>query len=136
MTSRQARRGRRTASSALAAGRDQWSFGDPLSSLSGSRDSFPEDRRFYAPAFEPARLFSGAPARTIVYGKKATVFPSRFIGPSILHWPDKQIAFKTPRNVPICVKRKQRKEIMHAKGVAGGKVKKPRQTYYSQVRCR
>lgn len=48
------------------------------------------------------------------------------------------VQFSDSRNVLICVRRKQRKEVMHAlKKVGRGKGgrKKPRRNYYSNVRC-
>lgn len=45
------------------------------------------------------------------------------------------IAYKAPSDVAVCIRRKRRKEIMHAIGAAGGKVRKPRRNYLSDQRC-
>lgn len=46
-----------------------------------------------------------------------------------------QIGFDKPRKVLICVRRAIRKEVMHAMGKGGSKVRKPRRNQFSDVRC-
>lgn len=48
-----------------------------------------------------------------------------------------KIGFVGPRSVVVCVKRKTRKEVLHAKKVAGRKgfKRKPRRTWLSNIRC-
>lgn len=47
-----------------------------------------------------------------------------------------QYQFKSPKHVAICVRRNTRKEVMHATGVAGGRVSRRRKfNQYSTVRC-
>lgn len=46
-----------------------------------------------------------------------------------------KVGFKVPKRVAICVRRQERKEIMFASGAAGGKVRKPKRTTFSDVRC-
>lgn len=46
-----------------------------------------------------------------------------------------QYGFMNPNKVVICLKRKIRKEIMHALGFAGGPVSGPHFNAYSRVRC-
>lgn len=47
-----------------------------------------------------------------------------------------QAAFQVPGQVAICIRRKQRKEVLHAKGFAGGKVRGPRRGPFSHIHCR
>lgn len=47
------------------------------------------------------------------------------------------LGWENPWDMLICLKRKMRREIMHALGIAGKKnFKKPRYTQFSYVRCR
>lgn len=46
------------------------------------------------------------------------------------------VSFKKPRDVTICVRREERKQVLHAKGVAGGRVRPPRRSEYSDVSCK
>lgn len=43
--------------------------------------------------------------------------------------------FNTPKFAVMCVRRKERKEVLHARGVAGSKVRKPRRNQWSSVKC-
>lgn len=45
------------------------------------------------------------------------------------------VGFVAPRQVAICIRRKSRREVMHAKGYAGGKVRRPTRNEYSGVIC-
>lgn len=46
------------------------------------------------------------------------------------------IGFRAPNQVMICVRRKQRKEIMHAKRHAGkGGMRKPKRNIWSDIKC-
>jgi len=44
------------------------------------------------------------------------------------------VGFKNPERVLVCIRRKQRREVLLAKG-RGGANRKPRRSYYSDVRC-
>lgn len=46
-----------------------------------------------------------------------------------------QLAFVSPKRVLTCIRRAVRKQIMHATGAAGGKVKKPKYNRESQIKC-
>lgn len=47
------------------------------------------------------------------------------------------VAFQDPQRVPVCVRRKQRKAVLHAKGVAGRKgLRPPRRNLTSNYSCR
>lgn len=45
------------------------------------------------------------------------------------------VRFAVPKRVRLCVKRKERREVLLAKGKGGGNHRKPRRTEYSSVRC-
>lgn len=115
-------------------------FGDPHeapSPVGGDRRYWnPED----SPTYAPARYRSGAPA-TVVISRPS---PGPLRQSKALHAPiytprvslPSSVRFEAPKAVPICVRRKQRKEVLHALGKAGGRVRKPKQSIYSSVRCK
>jgi len=86
-----------------------------------------QDRRTWFPSlFRPAAsLGRRADTKLIV--------PSTSVG-SVSRLPDK-VAFDVPRRVLICVRRKVRKEVIHALGKGGGGNRKPRRNEFSDVRC-
>lgn len=45
------------------------------------------------------------------------------------------IAFRDPARVDLCSRREERKRVMHARGSAGGKVRRPRRNAWSGVSC-
>lgn len=45
-------------------------------------------------------------------------------------------AFALPRSTVICVRRAIRKQVIHAAGVAGKKVRRPKRNQFSRVSCR
>lgn len=48
-----------------------------------------------------------------------------------------RVAFSAPKKVLVCVRRKRRKEVLHAKRVAGrGGLRRPRRSWFSDVSCR
>lgn len=55
---------------------------------------------------------------------------SRFFLPSI-------VAFSQPKRVLVCIRRSRRREVLHAKGVAGRRgLRPPRRNYFSSISCR
>jgi len=108
----------------------------------------PVDRRHYNPSpasTTPARRFSGVPARVVApppvkarnypippqpaRSKAQPSKPTRLINPSAL-------LFQASKGVAVCVQRGVRKEVLHAKGVAGKKgLAKPKRGPYSGVKC-
>lgn len=46
-----------------------------------------------------------------------------------------QLQFATPKKVALCVRRKRRKEVIHATGKAGKRTRKPRYNHWSKVKC-
>lgn len=90
-----------------------------------------EDRRTHHPLgfFRPARQWSGHPVQPNVVsknsvGKQAKRFP---VG----------IRFADPRRTLICVRRKQRKEVLFAKRKTGkgARARHRRRNYFSEVSC-
>lgn len=92
-----------------------------------------EDRRFFHPLVDvaPARSFRARP-RLVVHSPNVNrnAVRNKFAVPS-------GIGFDVPRNVVICVRRKSRKEVLHAlkfTGRGSGAGKK-RRNYWSDVSC-
>lgn len=50
--------------------------------------------------------------------------------------PSNQVGFTMPDRIALCRRRETRKRIMHAKGVAGGRVRPPRRNLWSDVSCK
>lgn len=85
-----------------------------------------EDRR----TFHPARIRTAAP----IFSRSST----RLVAPRSVRgaFPSSKVGFAVPHDVAICVRRKQRKEVLHAKGRAGGKVSRfRRRNEFSNVKC-
>lgn len=83
------------------------------------------DRRLFHPdpeSFSPGRVVV---RRSRDPRKDAYYFKSSVFG------------FESPRQVSICVRRKQRREVLFARNRAGGggRRKRPKFTEYSRVRC-
>jgi len=87
-----------------------------------------QDRRTWFPSlFRPAAsLGRRADTKLIV----SPIRPTR----SVSRLPDK-VAFDVPSRVLICVRRKVRKEVIHAIGKGGSGNRKPRRNDFSDVSC-
>lgn len=48
---------------------------------------------------------------------------------------DERLRFSNPNWLLICARRRIRRQVLHALGVAGGKVSKPKYNNFSHVRC-
>lgn len=86
-----------------------------------------EDRRTFHPLqdFRPALTFGKRSSARVIDRVK----PARSFRPSNFH-------FAVPNKVAICVRRKRRKEVLHALGrVGAGSSRRRRRNYYSDVRC-
>lgn len=97
----------------------------------------PVDRRYFDPepeATRPAKRLSGRPARVVAPppAKRAVApagRPAKLLSPSTL-------LFARSAGVAVCVQRGVRREVLHAKGVAGQSgLNPPRRGPYSGVRC-
>lgn len=83
-----------------------------------------EDRRSYHPE---GRLFTKRPF--LSQPRSA----SRLVQRS---WIGHNVAFANPEHVAVCVRRKARKQVLHAKGVAGRKgLRRPRRSSASGISC-
>lgn len=92
-----------------------------------------EDRRIFEPGLKPFNR----PVRTMTVGKPARlhlVENTRYSAPSQTK---ALVAFQEPKKLPLCVRRIQRKQVLHAKGVAGSKKpqNKPHFNEWSDVSC-
>jgi len=118
--------------------RDELLPGDPLPDLF-------EDRRFFYPAppfealYEPARRSMGLPARVVAAPPSKSRQRSSWRALDPFRDLPHRVAFEAPRTVTVCQRRQQRKEVLHAKGTAGGSVRKfkpRRRSEFSTVSCR
>lgn len=88
-----------------------------------------EDRR----EFHPARL---SPVRTI-----RRLAPVLFAAPSTARKSKASLrrevySFGLPKTTAVCVRRAVRKQVIHARGVAGSAVRKPRRNALSRISCK
>lgn len=112
---------------------------DDLSSLTVRLRSFPrtvdltaiDDRRTFdfEPATRPARLFTGSTASITATPIKKKTERARARVPY-------QIAFSAPAETLVCVRRRRRKEVLHAKRKTGKRgQRRPRRSQFSEVKC-
>lgn len=87
-----------------------------------------EDRRLYHPDPLPIAQASIRSASRLVAKQNP-----RFKQPSQTK---AIIAFAEPSKVSVCVRRGIRKQVIHALGVAGGKVRRGRRSAYSDISCK
>lgn len=96
-----------------------------------------EDRRNWNPegVTSPARSFS-APRHRLTLPKKPIKNAYKKFSPPIFSHPS-TIAFKNPDSVLVCVRRRIRKEVLHAKRQTGKTGQRsPRMSDYSSISCR
>lgn len=91
-------------------------------------------RRFSFDAFNPPRLSTGSRAHYVVSSSPVPA-RSRRVGSAIAALTSR-IGFKVPDRVLICVRRRRRREVIHALGVAGGRVRRPRLNRFSSISCK
>lgn len=95
-----------------------------------------EDRRLFHPegAFKaPSSLFR-MDRRIVARSNKAQSYPS--VSPRYDTNLSFRVGFAVPNRVAICAKRKIRREVINAKGIAGGSVsRRRRRNYWSDVDC-
>lgn len=102
-----------------------------------------EDRRLFSPVtVRPvSTLRRDAVVRTrpvIVAAPPVVASPSRSrrSTKSGLDIVPSRVRFGAPRRVLICVRRRRRREVLHAKGVAGRRgLRRPRRNFWSEVSC-
>lgn len=93
-----------------------------------------DNRTFYPEEFRPALDIDGRP-HTFQYPspKKTRLNKDRFAG---LRKLSSRVQFANSENVLICVRRKRRKEVLHAlKKTGRGGQKRRRRTRYSSISC-
>lgn len=104
-------------------------FDVPLTSI--------EDRRTFHP---DNRLLVGPPTRSFLLSDTPIV--TRPPTPRMLvrnpHRMPSGLAFQAPREVLVCVRRQQRREVLHALGRAGrsGPQRRPRRNLNSNISCK
>lgn len=97
-----------------------------------------EDRRRFYPGnpftgWEPAKRLSGAKPRLAATPLRPPPPKSR---PGAIYTPSR-VAFEAPRSVVLCIRRKQRKQVFHALGLAGRRLgyRRVRRGPYSSIGC-
>lgn len=75
-----------------------------------------------------SRPLTRAQSRKLIYQY------NRF-GPQLDRQTKAIVAFHDPTVIPHCDKRKTRKQVLHARGIAGGRVKKPKFNENSRISC-
>jgi hypothetical protein len=99
-------------------------------SLRSKKYIVPTDRRTYTP-------LRAVPMAMRIDGKHAAI-DRRSVNTRTRTGTQKPVrvfAFRDAQKVAICVRRKERREVIHAKGISGGKVRRGRRNEFSSVRC-
>lgn len=86
-----------------------------------------EDRRTWSPGVTRRSRTPRQIARVLMSIPKAS--KSRSMSREVY-------SFKLPLQTAVCVRRDIRKQVIHARGVAGRKVRKPRRNALSSISCR
>lgn len=105
-----------------------------------------EDRRRNYPGNPAIRPFTGSNRDAVpltARESKAMIAATKLRSPrrggdAFLGWGKQTraiVAFRQPARVAVCVRRSIRKQVLHAFGVAGGRVGKPRWSDASRQRC-
>lgn len=100
-----------------------------------------EDRRLYHPesAVRPAASFNRDRHRLVTIEKRYKKVPDATARLRMLSQTQAPLAFEKPEKVLICVRRKIRKEVLHAlkkTGGRGGVTRKPIWNRFSEISCR
>lgn len=101
-----------------------------------------EDGRTYfpSPVTPSPRTYRGKPARITIQPGRARARarkPSSPLGALQANFGRAQLQFAAPDAVLVCVRRKRRKQVLHAKRIAGRSgLRKPRRNFWSSVSCR
>jgi len=82
--------------------------------------------------YSPVKRISGAPARVIAppIPKRSK---ARFSAPPTYN--AGALLFQAPGRVVVCVQRRVRKEVLHANGISGSRVRRGRRTADSRISC-
>lgn len=123
-SNRDQRRATRAIRNSATRPRVRWS---PFSTRSSRPDIQVEDRRKFTP--NPHSVRSLRKAHHLLRLRTQTpVRPYR-------HGLSFGVAFQSPLRLEICKRRHERRRVMHAKGKAGGRVRKPKWNRFSGVSC-
>lgn len=97
-----------------------------------------EDRRtFYPEPHRPARSLRRAADATVTVRSVPSKAPTKVRPRADLFFAPEAFAFKSPRHVLICIRRKMRREVLHALRKAGkGGMRHPRRNAWSDVHCK
>lgn len=104
-----------------------------------------EDRRRHHPLgyYRPARQVSGHPVRPLVVGgapaRSSSARPARGARPNVVRRAPSispTVRFDVPKRTIICIRRKRRREVIMALGKGGGRHRRPKRNYFSEVKCR
>lgn len=90
-----------------------------------------EDRRTWHPSpyTRPLASFTVGKRSTIKHASKTSLGgPASFSRAAL--------TFAQPKKLALCIRRAQRKQVIHAKGIAGGRVRRPRRNQWSEISCR
>ena len=110
-----------------------------------SRSYFPSQlEMFDLPSIEDRRTFHpegpNRPARSLSSSRhrlRVPKTPSRYQYSLKKSYVPHEIGFVDPERVLVCVRRRQRRQVMHAMKKAGKRgQRRPRRSYYSSVSCR
>lgn len=96
-----------------------------------------EDRRTFHPlgVYRPARSFSGLHHRLVLSPYKKA--HKTLMKPRVFRTFGNVVSFHQPSKTLICVRRRQRREVLHAfnRTGRGSGQRYPRRSWYSSVRC-
>lgn len=106
----------------------------PFAEVSNVQDN----RYFHFDDYPNPRNFSGGPVRVVAAPIPEAVRgrPNRSRPLTSFSFLSPRIVVQAPLRAVLCARRKVRKEIIHALGVAGSKVKKPRRNSTSNLHCK
>lgn len=107
----------------IANRRNEW----PLQRLTEVEDL----RLFHPERAIDFKTVSGSPVRYSIPGRYASVDKRK----KSRTWVPAAIGFQNPSVTLVCVRRKRRKEVLHALGVAGGRVRPPEWNESSYIHC-
>lgn len=110
--------------------------------LSLTRDVFPSQlEMFDLPALEDRRTFHpegpARPARSPRRPRHRLSVPKKYQYSLKKSYVPHEVGFQDPQKVLVCVRRKRRREVLHALRKAGKRgQKRPRRNFYSSISCR
>lgn len=95
-----------------------------------------EDRRLFHPGSKAPGTLSSQRTRLRTYPRTSQARGRPYEPFKAFQTVPHRIGFSRPRDVLVCVRRKARREVLHALGRTGGRMRPPRFTEYSTIHCR